>query len=648
MNIGDRMFDFLRAACVVPDIRVADTEYNLGQILEKLKNLRADVIVFPELCLTGYTCGDLFFQETLRHRAAESLGLLAKEVREENGTVVVGLPVELAGQLYNCAAVLCGGKICGIVPKTFLFGGPLPEERWFSAASALNTASISSAVFGMKEIYEIPVGRNLLFTIAKGVTMGVEIGSEPLAPLAPGMFAALNGAQVIVNPAADCALAEEGEQGRERIRLQSERLRCAYLVASAGRTESTTDFVFSGKAVFAENGIILKQNEVAADTNYILCADIDVGLLKAERRKGFWETAALYGRQEVYRGILCSEQESASCGQLRTIKKRPFVPEEETIRSTYCRDVFFVQASALQKRLQVTGCRAVVGVSGGLDSTLALLVAVEAMRRLGKPASEVYGITMPCFGTSTRTYKNSIMLMEALGVTQKEIVIRESVQKHFLDIGHDESVHDLTYENSQARERTQVLMDFAGSVGGLVVGTGDLSELALGWCTYNGDHMSMYGVNGSIPKTLIRWVIDRIAQEEAYANCRVVLADILDTPISPELLPPDEAGTILQKTEDLVGPYVLHDFFLYYVLRYGFEPEKIYYLACRAFEQELDAAVIKKWLVSFYRRFFTQQFKRSCMPDGVKATRLGLSPRGDWQMPSDASAAAWIKKAESL
>lgn len=645
------MMDFLRAVCAVPDVQVGNTEYNCEKILEMLKDVQADIIAFPELCITGYTCGDLFLQETLLRQAAQGLKLLAENMQKENGTVVVGLPVEIEGQLYNCAAVLCGGKICGIVPKTFLPNyNEFYEKRWFSSAQELDNTVISSRAFKIKEEYDIPVGRNLLFTVVDCVKMGVEICEDLWAPLPPSTFAALNGAEVIVNISASNETIAKRAYRNELIRQQSARLLCAYLYASAGSNESTADLIFSGSAVIAENGLVLKENQQFIDNNYMLCADLDIGVLKADRRKmkSFKDAGFVYGKKEIYQTVPCSNECSVSMGQLRGIRKFPFVPTARKDRLERCRDIFCMQVAGLKKRLKTTGCKAVVGVSGGLDSTLALLVSVEAMRQLGRPAEDVFGITMPCFGTSERTRSNSVRLMETLGICWREINIKESVQKHFQDIGQDDRVHDLTYENSQARERTQVLMDFAGKIGGLVVGTGDLSELALGWCTYNGDHMSMYGVNASIPKTLIRWMIDSIAEYDVFAQSSQVLKDIIDTPISPELLPPDAAGKIAQKTEELVGPYVLHDFFLYYVLRYGFAPEKIYLLACRAFQEDFVPSEIKKWLISFYKRFFSQQFKRNCMPDGVKVGSICLSPRGDWRMPSDADAALWIKKTENL
>ena len=436
---------------------------------------------------------------------------------------------------------------------------------------------------------------------------------------------------------------------RELVKHQSAALNCVYAYCSAGSTESTQDLIFSGQSLIGENGTLLAETREGIATDYLLISDCDLGKIRSDRRKNksFGDTAQRFGAQAEILPV--SDGHLRGDGTAYRLEKLPFVPAQRKHRVERCMEIFNMQVAGLRQRLQAIGNpNAVIGISGGLDSTLALLVAVEAMRQLGRPASDVYGVTMPCFGTSDRTYRNSWELMRTLGISCKEINIRNAVNVHFEDIGHDSSIHDGTYENSQARERTQILMDYASVVKGIVVGTGDLSELALGWCTYNGDHMSMYGVNASIPKTLIRWMIDAISEMSAFAAARPVLQDILDTPISPELLPPDAQGKIAQHTEDLVGPYALHDFFLYYTLRYGFTPRKIYALACRAFSGDFEEAVIKKWLKTFYRRFFTQQFKRSCLPDGVKVGSVTLSPRGDWRMPSDASARIWLDEVESL
>ena len=454
---------------------------------------------------------------------------------------------------------------------------------------------------------------------------------------------------MILNAAASPELAGKKTQRAEEIKVHSARCSCIYAYASVGFTESTTDLVYSGHSLIAQNGRILAESDGVVASDYLLVQDCDLGVIRASRRKN----ATFRICAQRYAGGMLTVEGGAdtlrSDGSLYPLQKLPFIPQTRAQRQSYCNSVFQLQVTGLKQRLSaIGGAKAVIGISGGLDSTLALLVAVEAMRQMGRPASDVYGITMPCFGTSDRTYSNSWELMRTLGITAREISIKNAVSLHFEDIGHDPAVHNATYENAQARERTQILMDVAGMVGGIVVGTGDLSELALGWCTYNGDHMSMYGVNGSIPKTLIRWMIDAISETDSFASSRAVLQDILDTPISPELLPPDAEGKIAQCTEDLVGPYALHDFFIYHALSFGFSPTKIYTMACRAFAGDFDAATIKKWLVSFYRRFFSQQFKRSCMPDGVKAGPVGLGPRGDWVMPSDAAARVWLEEAERL
>jgi NAD+ synthase (glutamine-hydrolysing) len=459
----------------------------------------------------------------------------------------------------------------------------------------------------------------------------------------------MNGAELILNLSASNEVIAKRQYRRNLVSQQSARCFSAYVYCSAGCTESTQDLVFSGHSMIAENGAILAENQKLLDTDYVLTMDIDLGKLRADRLKNrsFADAARVYGHGEPVQPVALTE-EMASDGSLYPLEKLPFVPSGRQNRQSRCMDIFQMQVAGLKKRMTVTGGKAVIGVSGGLDSTLALLVSAEAARQLGRPKTDVVGITMPCFGTTDRTFNNSLELMKTLGITSLTIPIAQAVEQHFRDLGHDKSVTDLTFENSQARERTQVLMDYAGKVGGFVVGTGDLSELALGWCTYNADHMSMYGVNASIPKTLIRWMIDSLVEYNIFPDSTEVLKDVLDTPISPELLPPDENGKIAQQTESIVGPYALHDFFLYYVLRFGFTPEKIYYLACRAFREDFDRETIKKWLKTFYRRFVYQQFKRSCLPDGVKVGSVCLSPRGDWRMPSDASASAWLSRAEKL
>ena len=614
------MQNHVRIACAVPRVQVANVKKNTADICEYIAEADArkvDVLVFPELAITGYTCADLFFQKLLQDAAVAGLRQIVDRSREHpNVTAVVGLPLMLDGQRYNCAAVVGGGQLQGIVPKTHIPNNrEFNEKRWFASGAELKISSVQATELGLTDAYAVPVTPGQLFDL-KGVKLGVEVCEDLWVPESPAVEMAKNGAQIIVNPAASNELAGKRADRTERVLRQSE-LGCCYAFCSAGCTESTQDLVFSGHSAVAMNGRMVAENANRIDTDYLLVADVDLNAASCEKQQAV---------------------------PMKTLPKLPFVPEKtEDIEA-----VFGIQVAGLKRRLETINAKAVIGISGGLDSTLALLVAVEAMRQLGRPMTDVWGITMPCFGTSDRTYNNAWELMRKLGISCQEINIRDAVSTHFRDIGHDPQQHDTTYENAQARERTQILMDFAGKVGGIVVGTGDLSELALGWCTYNGDHMSMYAVNGSVPKTLVRFVIDAVSKMPAFASVQPVLQDILDTPISPELLPPDDTGKISQQTEDIVGPYALHDFYLYYTLRYGETPATIYQLACETFADEFDSATVKKWLITFYRRFFSQQFKRNCQPDGVKTGCVGVSPRGDLQMPSDASAALWIEAAENL
>ena len=649
------MLDYIRIACAVPAVQVGDTAQNTRDICDKIaeaENAGCDLVVFPELALTGYTCGDLFFQETLLNAAVTGLQEICEYSKKfPSLTVAVGLPLVIGGQMYNCGALLSGGKLRGIVPKTYLPNyKEFYERRWFSSSEDLYQTTVSAKELGLTGDYEIPVGRDLIFRLGDGAKLGMEICEDLWTPLPPSALLSLNGAEVIINLSASPETVGKRTYRRDLVRHQSAICNCIYAYASSGYTESTQDVVFSGHSIVAETGVVLTENKQELQTDYLLVQDADLGCVRSERRlnKSVRDAVSFYGKVEPARMINCGDKPLRSDGSLYKLSKLPFVPETKQARTEYCNSVFNLQVAGLAQRLKTIGAKAVIGISGGLDSTLALLVAVEAMRRLGRPASDVCGITMPCFGTSDRTYRNAWALMEKLGITCKEISIKDAVTTHFRDIDHDLNTFDTTYENAQARERTQVLMDYAGQVGGIVVGTGDLSELALGWCTYNGDHMSMYGVNASVPKTMIRWLIATIAENPRFAEAKEVLLDILDTPISPELLPPDETGTIAQQTEDLVGPYALHDFFLYYALRYAYTPGKIYALACRAFAEDFDAETIQKWLKVFYRRFFTQQFKRSCMPDGVKVGNISLSPRGDWRMPSDATGRIWLTEVETL
>ena len=639
------MLDYIRIACAVPAVKVGDVKKNTEDIcsyIQKADAQNVDIILFPELAMTGYTCGDLFYQETL-HNAVEAglKQILSCSEAHPAITCVVGLPVRMGMTLANCAAVISGGELHGLVSKTFLpdYGG-FNESRWFSA--------VEEGAVAMLNGQPMPIRTDILYRVGETV-VGIEICEDFFAPISPSQFQALDGAEVILNLAASPEQAGKKVDRTAQIKAHSEKCKCIYAYVSAGFTESTTDLVFSGHSVIAENGTVLAESEGVVAADYMLVQDCDLGRIRAERRKN----ATFRSAAQRYAGAMCKEglwnNALRSDGSLYPLQKLPFIPSTKLERHAYCNSIFQLQVTGLKQRLTaIGGANAVIGISGGLDSTLALLVAVEAMRQLGRPTTDVYGVTMPCFGTSDRTYQNAWELMRTLGISSKEIVIKDAVSQHFADIGHDPSVHNATYENAQARERTQILMDYASVVGGIVVGTGDLSELALGWCTYNGDHMSMYSVNGTVPKTLMRWMIDAISETESFAASRAVLQDVLDTPISPELLPPDASGKISQQTEDLVGPYALHDFFIYHILRFGFGPEKVYAMACRAFAEDFDKQTIKKWLVSFYRRFFTQQFKRSCMPDGPKVTSVGLGPRGDWTMPSDASARIWLEEANAL
>ncbi len=643
------MLDFIRIACAVPAVKVADVKKNVQDIcafMERADKKGADILLLPELALTGYTCGDLFFQDALWKAVQAGLRELADaSARYPALTSVVGLPVRVGHKLYNCAAVLARGQVLGIVPKTHLAPG---EERWFTSAAQLDTRHLEPRDVGLvasQDYWTVPVSARQIFRLGDDALVGVEICQDAMVPQPCSAELAVNGAEVILNLSASHQLVGKQAYRENLVKHLSTACCCVYAYASAGFTESTSDTVYSGHAMVAEAGKMLAENGHFLASDYLLLADCDLGRIRA-RRAGVacFRGAPGGGFLEMEPGY----ESLRSDGSLYPLRKLVFVPDTREERIRRCLEVFQIQVTGLKQRLATIGVNPVIGISGGLDSTLALLVAVEAVKQLGRPASSVYGVTMPCFGTSDRTYQNSWTLMQTLGISAKEINIRNAVTGHFGDIGHDMAVHNATFENSQARERTQILMDYASTVGGIVVGTGDLSELALGWCTYNGDHMSMYGVNGTVPKTLIRWIIEAVAQGEDFAPARAVLLDILDTPISPELLPPDAEGKISQQTEDLVGPYALHDFFLYHMLRYGFTPTKIYTLACRAFAGDFDSATIKKWLVSFYRRFFTQQFKRNCMPDGVKIGSVGLGPRGDWNMPSDASARIWLEEVEGL
>ena len=642
------MEGIMRVAAAVPKLRLCNVAENAAAMAEQLHEAadrKASLVAFPELSLTGYTCGDLFFQKSLLQATEAGLQQML-EACPEGVTAVVGAPVQADGVLYNCAVVLTKGKLLGVVPKLFLPNyNEFYEKRWFASGFQLQAEHV------MLCGQQVPMGRELLFESADGVRFGVELCEDLWTALPPSTFLSLHGAELIVNLSASNELIAKREYRQELVRQQSARCLCAYLYVSAGVGESTSDLVFSGHSMVAQCGGMVKENADYLAENYVLTADLDLDRIRGDRREqtSFADAQAHYGALEPVRRVSCPAMMLAENEPVELhVAKHPFIPADKASRQTRCAQIFDMQATALARRLRITGGKLTVGISGGLDSTLALLAACRAMDMMGLPRTNITGVTMPCFGTTDHTYQNALTLMTTLGVTQREIPIHEAVRLHFRDIGHNEQDHSVTYENAQARERTQVLMDVANQTGGIVLGTGDLSEIALGWCTYNADHMSMYGVNSGVPKTLVRWVIQTATENPAFAASKDVLQSILDTPISPELLPPDEQGNIAQQTEDLVGPYALHDFFLYYAVRFGMRPRKIYELAKLAFADDFDDATILKWLKNFYRRFFTQQFKRNCIPDGVKIGSIALSPRGDWRMPSDAESALWLKECEKL
>lgn len=654
------MYDFYRVAAAVPDIKVADVEYNKEKMVEQMHEaaeLGVSILAFPELCLTGYTCGDLFLQQSLLEAAKSALSDILAASTEFDMVIVFGMPLQVGYQLFNVGIVVYQGQIKGIQVKTFLPNyNEFYEKRWFSAAEDLDVAELRfSDIFGRDDErygdYSFPIGNDIIFNVNNSLVFGLEICEDIWSPIPPSTWLAVAGAELILNLSASNDTIGKRDYRRRLVQSKSAELMCEYLYVSAGSGESSTDLIYSGHSIIAENGRILKENENIADNNYLLVSDIDLGKIKSDRLKGktFKDAYRIYGRMKPIRIVMLDTVDfMGSDGTLYTLSAHPFIPASKDKRLERCRAIFDMQVGGLAKRLSITGSKMVIGVSGGMDSTLALLVGAQALRRLEKPMTELVGITMPAFGTTDRTYNNALKLMETLGISVKTIPIKEACITHYRDIGHDMEQKDITYENVQARERTQVLMDYANQIGGIVIGTGDLSELALGWCTYNADQMSMYGVNMSIPKTLVRWLIDSVIEFDLFPESSDVLKDIIETPISPELLPPDENGNISQKTEDQVGPYELHDFFLYYMMRFGYAPNKIYYLAKRAFSKVYTGEIILKWMRLFYKRFFSQQFKRSCMPDGVKVGSVCLSPRGDWRMPSDASVSLWMQELDEL
>ncbi|MEE0058787.1 MAG: NAD(+) synthase [[Bacteroides] pectinophilus] len=635
---------YVRVEVVTPDIKVADCIFNTEQIcsrIDKAYDAQVSVIVFPEMCITGYTCNDLFLQDTLLSDAQKSLAAITEYTKGKNMLTVVGLPFEYCNKLYNVAAVIKDGVILGLVPKKYIPNyNEFYERRQF-------TEGFDKAVKVCVAGQQTYMGSRILFRCSdfEKLVVGVEICEDLWTPLPPSVSHAMNGATLIVNPSASNETVGKEDYRRSLVTGQSARLVCAYAYASSGDGESTQDIVFGGHDIIAENGTLLAETSLFANNSVI--NDIDFDRINSERRRMSTFTSATDNDEYTVVDFSLAGTEYTSL--VRFIDPHPFVPENEATRNKRCEAILSIQAMGLKKRLAHIGCKnVVIGISGGLDSTLALLVAVRAYGLLGLDMSGIHAVTMPGFGTTDRTYDNAVKMIKSLGCTFHEISIRESVTRHFEDIGHDINVHDVTYENGQARERTQILMDIANKVNGIVIGTGDMSELALGWATYNGDHMSMYGVNASVPKTLVRHLVRYYAEVLADSTLAKVLYDVLDTPVSPELLPPDENGQIEQKTEDLVGPYELHDFFMYYILRFGIHPAKLYRIACAAFRPDYSEETILKWLKTFYRRFFAQHFKRSCLPDGPKVGTVAVSPRGDLRMPSDACARIWLKELDEL
>lgn len=637
---------FIKVGAAVPVVSVADPKYNVDQLIALAKQAHdegAEITVFPELCITGYTCGDLFTQQTLLQGAEEGVKRFAEATSEYDNVYIVGAPVYVYGALYNCALVVQRGKILGIIAKCYIPNyGEFNERRWFSTGYNLRTEE--NILYAGQSVH---IGSYQIFHTGR-YAFGVEICEDLWSVTPPSSALALQGAEIIFNLSASDEVTGKHDYLRSLIAQQSARCMAGYVYSSCGFGESTTDLVFSGKAFVAENGAILNEAKRFCFDAQMLYSEIDLDKLRMERRGNTTFATAqadLYPKATHVHTAPITEKEATLT---RSYSRLPFVPQGDVL-DAHCNEILNTQVAALAKRLTHIHCsKVVIGISGGLDSTLALLATVRTFDRIKLPRTGIIGITMPGFGTTDRTYQNALSMMEHLGITMQEISIKDACIQHFSDIGHDINVHDTTYENGQARERTQLLMDVANRENAIVIGTGDLSELALGWATYNGDHMSMYGINAGIPKTLVRHLVEWEATNNYEGDIRRILLDVVNTPISPELIPAKEDGTIKQKTEDLVGPYELHDFFIYHFMRSGYTPSKIFYLACRTFEGEYDKATIKKWLTTFFRRFFQQQFKRSCLPDGPKVGSVSLSPRGDWRMPSDASAAQWLKECEEL
>ncbi|MGI6728616.1 MAG: NAD(+) synthase [Anaerovoracaceae bacterium] len=654
---------FIRAAAVTPILKVANTEFNTEKIIHCIKEAEkkeAGIIVLPELCITGCTCGDLFFQEALYRKQIDGLKNILIETKSIKSVVILGFYLSVENRFYNCAAILQRGQIKGIVPGMFSPSyRDSNQARWFAPGIELTDYMDSVSLFGQ----QVPIGSLLFRDVENEVSFGVEAGRDLYLPISPGTHLCLSGAHIICAPSSDCESVGRSEYRRNLLLQKSENNLCSYIFASSGVHESTTDQVYGGHCIITESRHLLNENRRFERESTITYSEIDFEWIKRERAlvQGFGQCATAYSNRSLYRMVdldpLCVLDNITNAQ--RSFSKTPFIPEDKKQANINCQEVFSIQTTALAKRIaHINAKKVVLGVSGGLDSTLALLVAAKSAKLLSMDASNIITVTMPGFGTTGKTYNNALTIMKLLGTEVREISIKESVLQHFKDIGHDPKIHNAVYENSQARERTQILMDIANKEGGLQLGTGDLSEVALGWSTYNGDHMGMYNVNASVPKTLlqviIKWFIDYKLngpdEDKSFSTDNALLAstlqDILDTPISPELLPPDKEGKIAQKTEDAVGPYILHDFFIYHTLRRGTLPKKLLEIAKITFVNEYDEDFIKKWLTVFYRRFFNHQFKRSCMPDGPKVGSVSLSPRGEWNMPSDGDVSIWLKELE--
>lgn len=655
----------VRVVSISPKVKVANTQFNVNEIINCMKlavkeEKKAGIVLFPELCITGYTCADLFYQPHLYAQNLNGLNEIVEATKTIDVVAIIGFYFRICGNLYNCAALLQNGKVKGIVPKMFIPNyKEFYEGRWFAQGYDIVKDIKSVKIFGE----EVPFGNIVFRDEEAGFGIGIEICEDLWMPISPGSHLALNGADIIFNPSASDENVGKQQYRKSIVLSESGKNVCGYVYASAGVNESTTDLVFSGHTMIAENGSMIAEGTRFKRDKTILIGDIDFQRIQFERSHGqtFSNSVAAYGDRNSYTQVELEPIRlvNSTMNTYRPYEKNPFVPSNPSVVNESCREIFNIQTAGLAKRIEHSRAKkCIVGISGGLDSTLALLVTAQTLKLLGKPASDIVAVTMPGFGTTGKTYNNALTIMKLLGADIKEIPIGDAVLQHFKDIGQNKEVHDLTYENCQARERTQILMDVSNKEGGIVVGTGDLSEMALGWCTYNGDHMSMYGVNAGIPKTLVKfvvkWVMDNMLsgqlEDKEFSSNNVLLKntlqDILDTPISPELLPPDENGDIAQKTEDSVGPYILHDFFIYYTLRHGMPPKKLLYVAKQVFVDEYDEEFIKKWLITFYRRFFSQQFKRSCIPDGPKVGSVSISPRGDWRMPSDADVSMWLAELE--